>query len=347
MAKVTLDPGHFQNHNAGAVVGYYEGNWTYEYAQILSLRLKARGVDVEITRKSIVDNPSLTARGTLAASNRSDLSYSIHTNGASSSSAHGVSAFYPIKRPEDKAFAQKWGEQVAALMGTYMRGAQYREGKPGQDYYTVIQSAANRNVWHVILMEHGFHSNPAECAWLMKPENQNALADLECNLICEWLGVAKPSCGTDRSDKPILGQKMTSTPGDTLNVRVDGAADKDKLGELPDGSIVDLLSLPKDGWIRIKSGNLEGWVNGTFLKDVPAKPALDRLLKLITPYMRGDDVRTAQERLNTLGYTCGNADGIYGPKSQAAVKAYQSEHGLAADGIIRPKDLGCHVGVGR
>jgi peptidoglycan hydrolase-like protein with peptidoglycan-binding domain len=31
------------------------------------------------------------------------------------------------------------------------------------------------------------------------------------------------------------------------------------------------------------------------------------------------------------------ADGVWGPKTDAAVKAWQKKHGLAADGIVGPK----------
>ena len=38
---------------------------------------------------------------------------------------------------------------------------------------------------------------------------------------------------------------------------------------------------------------------------------------------RGDDVRELQEKLISLGYLDGNADGIYGPKTESAVLAFQ------------------------
>lgn len=52
---------------------------------------------------------------------------------------------------------------------------------------------------------------------------------------------------------------------------------------------------------------------------------------------RNDYVRHWQMFLNLNGYACGNADGIFGPKTEAAVKAWQKNHGLVSDGIIGPK----------
>lgn len=52
---------------------------------------------------------------------------------------------------------------------------------------------------------------------------------------------------------------------------------------------------------------------------------------------RGDEVRELQEKLNRLGYACGTADGIFGAKTEAAVKAFQQANGLSTDGIAGPK----------
>ena len=42
----------------------------------------------------------------------------------------------------------------------------------------------------------------------------------------------------------------------------------------------------------------------------------------------------AQDDLNTLGYSTGGLDGIFGAQTQNAVKAYQTKVGLTVDGII-------------
>jgi zinc D-Ala-D-Ala carboxypeptidase len=52
---------------------------------------------------------------------------------------------------------------------------------------------------------------------------------------------------------------------------------------------------------------------------------------------RGTEVRKLQEQLNKLGYNAGAVDGIFGNKTHNAVKAFQKDNGLVADGIVGPK----------
>lgn len=59
----------------------------------------------------------------------------------------------------------------------------------------------------------------------------------------------------------------------------------------------------------------------------------DRTLYLRHPFMRGDDVLTLQTRLNALGFNSGREDGIYGPASDRAVRAFQKEYAIVEDGI--------------
>jgi len=52
---------------------------------------------------------------------------------------------------------------------------------------------------------------------------------------------------------------------------------------------------------------------------------------------KGDAVREAQNALKSRFYDPGPVDGIFGPKMFKAVKWYQSDRGLTADGIVGPK----------
>jgi len=55
---------------------------------------------------------------------------------------------------------------------------------------------------------------------------------------------------------------------------------------------------------------------------------------------RGTEVRRIQQRLKAWGYYTGEVDGIYGSRTQAAVRKFQKKHGLRADGIAGPATLG-------
>ena len=70
---------------------------------------------------------------------------------------------------------------------------------------------------------------------------------------------------------------------------------------------------------------------------VASKPAATaRVLMLTKPNMQGEDVRQVQQRLNALGYSVGTADGVFGPKSDAAVRAFQKAKKLTVDGKVGP-----------
>ena len=87
---------------------------------------------------------------------------------------------------------------------------------------------------------------------------------------------------------------------------------------------LDKAYISAEDWIRYARGDME---------EAPA----DEPLPLLKKGDRNEYVRHWQLFLNMNGYNCGDADGIFGPKTEAAVKAWQKNHGLVADGIIGPK----------
>lgn len=54
---------------------------------------------------------------------------------------------------------------------------------------------------------------------------------------------------------------------------------------------------------------------------------------------RGEEVRQVQRKLRELGLYSGKVDGIYGTGTQKAVRQFQKNCGLSADGIAGPKTL--------
>ena len=53
----------------------------------------------------------------------------------------------------------------------------------------------------------------------------------------------------------------------------------------------------------------------------------------------GDEVKSIQSVLKEKGYYSGNVDGIFGTGTKNAVKQFQSDSGLSADGIVGEKTL--------
>lgn len=71
----------------------------------------------------------------------------------------------------------------------------------------------------------------------------------------------------------------------------------------------------------------------------------DRPLYLRIPYLRGDDVRLLQARLNALGLDPGREDGIFGRNTDEAVRSFQREYDVPEDGIFGPRSLAALVGL--
>ena len=69
--------------------------------------------------------------------------------------------------------------------------------------------------------------------------------------------------------------------------------------------------------------------NETMVGTPKAKPALK-------VGSRGEEVAKLQSLLGELGYDCGAADGIFGPRTEAQLKAFQREEGKESDGVYGP-----------
>jgi N-acetylmuramoyl-L-alanine amidase len=74
----------------------------------------------------------------------------------------------------------------------------------------------------------------------------------------------------------------------------------------------------------------------------------DRLLSLSPghPFV-GDDVAALQDRLLELGFDAGRVDGVFGPRTETALRSFQREYGLLADGSCGPATLRALRQLGR
>jgi N-acetylmuramoyl-L-alanine amidase len=54
-----------------------------------------------------------------------------------------------------------------------------------------------------------------------------------------------------------------------------------------------------------------------------------------------DTVAGAQARLNNLGHDCGAVDGVLGPRTEAALRAFQSKHEVTVTGTLNAETIDC------
>jgi len=63
------------------------------------------------------------------------------------------------------------------------------------------------------------------------------------------------------------------------------------------------------------------------------------VLRLTNPPMSGEMVKRPQKALTKHGFDAGTPDGVFGPHTDAAVRAFQMSLGLAADGEAGPRTM--------
>lgn len=209
---VVLDPGHYPRYNKGAAPGYFEGDKMYDLTEYERDALEAYGIDVIVTRDRKNDM-ELYDRGQVAVKKAKGYDevvfVSNHSNGFNGK-ACGVVVYRSHYLPESAALGQKLVDAIVGVMKpvtgiTYSRGVTTRKGSTGADYYGVIRGsvsgaktktqAAKGPVKYSFIVEHGFHDNPTECAFLNNDANLKKIAEAEAKVIAEYFGVKASSTG--------------------------------------------------------------------------------------------------------------------------------------------------------
>ena len=199
---VVLDPGHYAGYNKGVAPGYYEGNMVWKLSQFMKEALERDGVNVIITRPASNKDVALYERGQIAVRNGAAVFISLHSNAIGDTSrweqAYGVSVYRSNYLPGSVDLGNKLADAIVNVMRpvtgvTFSRGVLTLLGSSGADYYGVIRgavsgaknvNAANSGpVKHAFIVEHGFHTQSKECAFLNDDNNLRPLAEAEASVI--------------------------------------------------------------------------------------------------------------------------------------------------------------------
>ena len=194
---IVLDAGHGQFGNPYPdIEGAYEGTRNFVLAGLLKKALERKGFEVLLTRENIEDNPSLEERGRLAGERGALLFISLHSNapgGATTPEAYksvcGCEVYYSMA---DEAFnaplALALCEAIAVCIDTPNRGAKTRTypDQPGVDFYGVLRNSAAYGCKRAFIIEHGFHTNPHDAAFLNDDACMARLAETEAQVIDGW-----------------------------------------------------------------------------------------------------------------------------------------------------------------
>ena len=194
---IILDPGHGQFGNPHTTrEGFYEGTQNFILASFLKTELEKLGFDVRMTRDKVEDNPELAERGSMSGKLGAIMFLSIHSNAPGGNPSderyprvRGAETFYSVSDCEGNApIARDLTDAVVRTMQTEDRGIKTRRYPDNEsvDYYGVLRSAATSGCKRAFLIEHGFHTNPEDSAFLQNSDCLARLAKAEAEVIDKW-----------------------------------------------------------------------------------------------------------------------------------------------------------------
>lgn len=282
--KICIDAGHYGKYNRSPVVAeYYESDMTWKLHLLLKKHLEQHGFEVITTRPNKDGDLSLYNRG--AKSTGCDLFLSLHSNAA-----------YSSGDPVEKQLASEKVDRV--------------------DVYAPISGKG-----------HDIAKKLADCiASVMQTNQLGYVKTRKSGSGGEYYGVIRGAVAVGTIGLLVEHSFHTNT--------------RAAKWLLDDGNLDKMAKA--EAQVIAEHFGMTGKVEAAQPSAPEAEKASalgDRLLQVDDPMMRGEDVREMQKRLNALGYGCGNPDGVFGQNTEKGVRTFQKAAGIAVDGIFGPKSL--------
>ncbi|MBQ9549770.1 MAG: N-acetylmuramoyl-L-alanine amidase [Lachnospiraceae bacterium] len=182
---VCIDPGHGGKDDGATGNGITEKNMNLTIAKKVGKYLEKKGAKVYYTRDDDT-YVSLTDRTDYADDKDCNLFVSIHCNSAESSDSNGTEVYYSVKSKYAKhKLANEISSAVSNALGTKNIGSKTRTGNKGDDYYSVIRTAAAKGIPGLIV-EHAFLSNSSDAGKLKDDDKLDDMAKAEAEAIYKY-----------------------------------------------------------------------------------------------------------------------------------------------------------------
>lgn len=281
-----------------------------------------QGFDVFDVKPEIAD-VSISQR--VARVNRQNLTalvsfgYNAFGTGNTFNSARGYSTFFSTKNVRAQQ-SRELAEEIYDVIGknTARRG----NGVVNLDI-GVLSSVRCTSA----LVEPGFMTNLDEAKLMLDPDFQTKIAENTCQGLCNYLGVSYVA--RELANYPTVRQGARGNFVELLQYLLyqNGAITLDVDGIFGAKTTSAVVEFQKQN--GLVADGIVGVNTWRTLLNLPPQPTLRR-------GSRGTYVKYAQNKLLSKLYPLGNADGIFGAKTETAVREFQRENNLAVDGVIGP-----------
>jgi len=294
--KVFIDPGHGGSDPGALGFGYRESDINLQVAKNVESKLKAKGIDVKMSRSSDVFY-SLSERAEMANNYGADVFVSIHQNSADNASAKGIETYYNRNQVEDKPLSDDIQNQLINQTGASNRGVK------NAGFTVLVKSNMT-----AALVECGFISNEIEVKNISNSAYQDKLATGIANGIESYLKnnvILQPQ-------NPISTGTVTV---DDLNVRSGYGTSYNIIGTLSKGTKVQIIET-NNGWHKILFNGRYGYVSGHYVdidEDITQPPTEDNTVEFsdIDNHWAKAEIKTFASE----GYISGYEDNTFKPNN--------------------------------
>jgi N-acetylmuramoyl-L-alanine amidase len=244
--KVFIDAGHGGSDSGAVGYGYRESDINLQVAKKVEAKLKAKGIEVQMSRSTDVFY-GLKERADMSNAYQPDTFVSIHHNSSDSTSAAGIETYYHTNKISHKPLSDKVQTNLIKETGAKDRGVKSAD-------FAVLRLTNNVSS----LVEGGFISNQTEANNLGNPVYQEKLATGIANGVEQYL---RENITLSSTDTVIKTGVVNTT---SLNVRGGYGTGYPIIGTLSNSAKVDIVE-EYNGWYKILYNGGYGYVSNAYI----------------------------------------------------------------------------------